>query len=81
MVKYKVIFDRNLCIGALSCFGVNPKRFQLASDAKVDLVGATFNQTTQKWELIFDEAEYEAFKMSEDVCPVKDTIVVQKIEE
>lgn len=81
MAKYKVIFDRNLCIGALSCFGVNPKRFQLAPDAKVDLVGGTFNQSTQKWELIFDEAEYEAFKMSEDVCPVKNTIVVQKIEE
>jgi len=48
MTKYKVIFDRNLCIGALSCFGVNPKRFQLAQDAKVDLVGGTFNQTTQK---------------------------------
>ncbi len=81
MTKYKVIFDRNLCIGALSCFGVNPKRFQLAQDAKVDLVGGTFNQATQKWELLFDEAEYEAFKMSEDVCPVKNTIIVEKIEE
>ncbi len=81
MTKYKVIFDRNLCIGALSCFGVNPKRFKLAEDAKVDLVGGKFNEQTKKWELEFTEEEYEAFKMSEDVCPVKDTIVVQKIEE
>ena len=81
MTKYKVIFDRNSCIGALSCFGVNPKRFKLAEDAKVDLVGGTFNEKNKKWELVFDEAEYEAFKMSEDVCPVKNTIVVEKIEE
>ncbi len=81
MTKYKVIFDRVSCIGALACFGVNPKRFTLAEDAKVDLVGGKFNDNTQKWELEFTEEEYEAFKMSEDVCPVKDTIVVQKIEE
>jgi ferredoxin len=79
MAKYKVIFDRKQCIGALSCFGAAPKRFKLAEDTKVDLVGGDFNEETQKWELVFDEDEYEAFKMSEEVCPVKDTIVVEKI--
>jgi ferredoxin len=81
MAKYKVIFDRELCIGALSCFGVNPDRFKLADDTKVDLVGGTLNTETQKWELVFTDDEYEAFKNSADVCPVQNTIVVEKLEE
>ena len=81
MARYRVLFDREKCIGALSCFGVNPKRFKLAEDAKVDLVDGRLNEETQKWELIFEEDEYEAFKMSEDICPIEKVISVEKIEE
>ncbi len=79
MAKYKVIFDRELCIGALACFGVNPKRFALAKDGKVDLVGGTLNKTSKKWELVFSQEEFDAFNLSEKVCPVAETIVVQEM--
>ena len=37
MVKYKIIFDRDACIGALSCNAVSPDFWKLSEDGKVDL--------------------------------------------
>jgi ferredoxin len=80
MVKYKIIFDREGCIGALACTGVAEKHWPLAEDGKVDLQGATYNKATKMWELIIDESELEANKLAADVCPV-DVIVIEKVEE
>jgi len=75
MAKYKIIFDREACIGALA--------WLLASDGKVDLADAKFNQSSGKWELITeinnDEAIQRAIDSAEH-CPVN-VINVFKIED
>ena len=80
MTKYKIIYDREACIGALDCIAVSKKLWILKEDYKVDLNGATFNEETQKWELIVDEKDFDIAKSSEEVCPVL-AIKIEKIEE
>ena len=80
MAKYKITFDRELCIGVLACAGVAEKFYTTSPDGKVDLVGATLNKKTGKWELIIDEKDLDVNKMAADVCPVL-AIIIEKIEE
>ncbi len=80
MVKYKVTFDREACIGALACLGMSPDYWIDTQDGKVDLKGATFNKKTSRWELIIEEEKFLELQGSADVCPVK-VIEVVKIEE
>lgn len=79
MAKYKITFDRELCIGVLACAGVAEKFYTTSPDGKVDLVGAKKNKAG-KWELIIDEKDLDVNKMAVDVCPVL-AIVIEKIEE
>ena len=80
MAKYKIEFDRELCIGALACNAVAPDFWPRADDGKVDLANAVYNEQTKKWELIIDEKDYEISQESVDVCPVL-AIKVIKIED
>ncbi len=80
MAKYKVIFDRELCIGALACLAVNDKFWKESDDGKVDLKGATLNKVTGKWELIIDEKDFNINVEAAEVCPVI-AIRVEKIED
>ena len=80
MVKYKIEFDRDTCIGAFACTAVAPEFWPTAEDGKVDLANATFNKETNKWELIIDEKDYEINKESAEVCPVE-VIKLTKIED
>jgi ferredoxin len=70
MTKYKIIFDREACIGALSCNVVAPEFWELSKDGKVDLKGAKLNEETNKFELIVDEKDLKLNKEAESVCPV-----------
>jgi len=79
MTKYKIIYDREGCIGALGCVGVTEELWELKDDGKVDLKGAIFNEETKKWELIIDEKDLDIAKASEDSCPVQ-VIKVEKLE-
>ena len=80
MAKYKIIFDREACIGALSCNAVASEFWKLADDGKVDLENATFNEKTGKHELIIDEKHLTVNKDAESVCPVY-AIVIEKIKD
>ena len=80
MPKYKIEFDREICIGALACTAVAENFWPTADDGKVDLTGATYNEETKKWELIIDEKDFEINSEAAEVCPV-DAIVITKIEE
>ncbi|MEK6948704.1 MAG: ferredoxin [Nanoarchaeota archaeon] len=80
MPKYKIEFDRDVCIGALACTAVAEHLWPRAQDGKVDLTGATYNEQTKKWELIIDEKDYAISKDSADVCPVE-AIKIVKIED
>ena len=80
MPKYKIEFDREICIGALACNAVAEDFWPRAEDGKVDLTGAKYNEQTKKWELIIDEKDFELNKDAADVCPVE-AIKVIKIDE
>ena len=79
MVKYKVIFDREVCIGVLACNAVAPEFWEIAADGKVDLKGAKFNKETRKYELIIDEKHLNINQDAASVCPVY-AIVIEKID-
>ena len=80
MTKYKIEFDREICIGALACNAVAENIWPRAEDGKVDLAGGKYNEETKKWELIIDEKDIEINTEAAEVCPV-DAIVITKIEE
>ena len=80
MAKYKIIFDRETCIGALSCNVVAPNFWKLAQDGKVDLEGAKFNEETGKYELIIDEKYLAVNEEAVRVCPVT-VIEIVKVED
>ena len=79
MAKYKVLFDREACIGVIACVSVNPKYWEVDPDGKVNLKGGRLNKEG-KWEIIIDEDDFLMNKESADVCPVL-AIVVEKIED
>jgi ferredoxin len=83
MAKFKIIYDRENCIGAGACVAVDPKLWELSDDDnKADLLKGTFNEETQRWELIVDDSEVDmdVIQESADVCPVN-VIEIKKIEE
>ncbi len=69
MGKYKIIFSKAKCTGALSCVGVNQKIWKPSSDGKVDLVGSK-DLKNGTFELIIDEKDYQKNKNAAKVCPV-----------
>ena len=78
MPSYKIIFDREACIGALACNAVAPKFYLLADDGKVDLAAAVLNAESGKFELIVEADKLEVNKEAADACPVH-AIVVQEL--
>ena len=80
MAKYKVILDREACIGAAACAAVGPQFWKMVEDGKVDLIGATYNNDTKTWDLIIDEKDFIVNQESAQVCPVN-AIKVVKIED
>ena len=81
MPKYKVILDRDRCIGTASCLVVAPRFWELQDDGKVMLLGSKFNEETNKWELIIEtEEDILENQEAENVCPV-DAIKIEKLED
>lgn len=80
MTKYKIEFDREVCIGALACTAVAEHFWPRSEDGKVDLTGATYNEQTKKWELIIDDKDFQINQDAADSCPVE-AIKIIKLEE
>ena len=78
MAQYKIIFDKETCIGVLACVAAASK-FWIPEEKKVDLKNATYNEKTKKYELIIDEKDFAVNKEAADVCPVE-AIKIEKIE-
>jgi ferredoxin len=79
MAKYKVEFDRELCVGAIACSAVAEDFYIKSADGKVDLAGSAYNEQTKKWELIIDEKDYAVNDDALSACPVA-AIKITKIE-
>lgn len=63
MNNYKIVVDRNLCIGAATCVAVAPKAFQLDNEAKAIILPSVGEESEQT---IIDAAKS---------CPVAAIIV------
>jgi ferredoxin len=77
MARYKVVFDRGKCIGALNCVGAAPDFWKMAKDGKVDLANAKESKK-QVFELMIDAKDFEQNQTAAQVCPAK-AIKVEKI--
>jgi ferredoxin len=77
--KFRIVFDRTTCIGALACNAVAPDFWNLAEDGKVDLKGAK-KRDDGKFELVVEEKEMMLNKEAADSCPVY-AITIEEIED
>ncbi len=68
VAKYKVVFVKVECIGALACVAVHSQRWIPTNDGKVDLAGAK----NENGEIVLwiDEKELPKMKEAAEVCPV-----------
>lgn len=77
MGKYKIIYNKNRCTGALSCVGVNADLWRPTPDGKVDLAGSK-EISSGIFELEIDEKDYPKNKNAPRVCP-PGAIKIEKI--
>ncbi|HIH41693.1 TPA: ferredoxin [Candidatus Woesearchaeota archaeon] len=62
MGKFKIIYDRQACIGANACVVLNPQLFEMDKDGKANLIGGkkladgTFELVTDARESIIESA-------------------------
>ena len=74
MVKLRIEYVREECIGAFACVAVDPDRWATASDSKADLIKAHSTEKDGKkvWilEVEADDAMKETIIQAADVCPV-----------
>ena len=70
--KYKIIYDREGCIGAAACAAVNPDDWEIVEDGKANLLkGAEEPPKSQQWVRIIDESELKRNLEAAESCPVK----------
>ena len=74
MVKLRIEYVREECIGAFACVAVDPERWATANDSKADLVKGieTEKEGKKVWvlEVDVDDATKETIIQAADVCPV-----------
>lgn len=70
MAKYKVVLEREKCIGAATCVAAYPERWELQEDAKVSIKGDNVKKENDLEIFWITEEELERFKESAEVCPV-----------
>ncbi len=70
--KYKIIYDRNLCIGAGTCVAINPKSWELDnSDNKANLLNSKpKEENIDTFELEIDESTFNIEMEAAKGCPV-----------
>jgi ferredoxin len=68
--KYKIVYEREGCIGAAACVAAYPDRWSLADDGKADLKDATKNDDNTEQTLEFTEEEFQKMMDSAQSCPV-----------
>jgi len=75
---YRVVFNRNECIGAAACAAVAPEFWEMKEDGKADLLGAKKDEKGNDYIILKEgqltESMKDAIKLNKDaaeVCPVR----------
>ena len=69
--KYKIIFEKDKCIGAAACNSVSDSWKYNDKEGKSDLIGAKFNNTGNTYELEIEEKSFDRDYNAARLCPVK----------
>lgn len=75
MAKFKIVYDRDACIGAAACAALDPTRFDMNADGKADLLKGKESKPGL-WVLEVDELGDA--QEAADACPV-DAIKIEEI--
>ncbi|MBN2454270.1 ferredoxin [Candidatus Woesearchaeota archaeon] len=67
MAKYRIVYDRNACIGAAACVASKPDSWKLDDENKAVLNGST--EKDGKFELEFEEPELQKHLEAARACP------------
>ncbi len=79
MARYVIQYERNGCIGAAACVGMDPKNWVLnLQDGKADLIDGKPDQESVLWEKEVDESELETVMNGAKSCPVLVIHVINK---
>lgn len=70
MKRYKIVYDRQNCIGAGPCAAVSPSHWYLDLERKAHVVGGKKNETTLEEILECDENELQVHMNAAVSCPV-----------
>jgi len=70
MKKYKIVYEREGCIGVAACVAVNPEIWEMDEFNKAKLLQGSFNEDTGKFERIIDEKDLKVNIEAAQVCPV-----------
>ncbi len=68
--KYKIVYDRDICIGAASCVAVNPDRWQLDPQNKAILSEGKQTDKPNIFEREIDDSTFQADLDAAKSCPV-----------
>jgi len=66
--KYKIIFNRDECIGCSACAAVNPQNWEMKEDGKSHLKESTLEENEQ--EISELEENYDDNLEAAESCPV-----------
>jgi ferredoxin len=78
--RYRIIIDRNLCIGAATCVALEPKVFQLDKENKAVLIDPQDPAKTHN-EFVYEVNggfEKESILMAAKSCPTNAIIVMDE---
>ena len=71
MKKYRVVYDRKDCIGAVACTAVSKMWvIKEGGDSKADMIGSESKQNNEVQEKIIYETELQDMMEAARVCPV-----------
>ncbi|OGY79568.1 MAG: hypothetical protein A3B74_02205 [Candidatus Kerfeldbacteria bacterium RIFCSPHIGHO2_02_FULL_42_14] len=70
MKRYKIVYDRQNCIGAGPCAAVSPTHWYLDNERKAHIVGGQRNETTLEETVECDESELSVHMNAAVSCPV-----------
>ena len=68
--RYKIVYDRNACIGAVSCAAINPNRWKMDPENKAELLGGNKTDKPGTFEREIDDKTFQADLDAAKSCPV-----------
>lgn len=68
---YKIVFDRDACIGAAACAAVAPELWEIKSDGKAVLKGGKKDKDGKEVLVVKASKWTDKMKQSAEVCPVR----------